>query len=644
MKIIFFDLCAIPNFLLILITFFRRRLARYPAYRMFFFLTFLSLLCSILNISMEFIVNPTPLSQAEVVLGMLISFCYKWLRNGSMVIYLLFIFSITRTEHRFRKMTARLILWAPNAVLVFLLIQNFFTGNVFTVTAEGGYARGPLLMVFYLVTALYAIAGVAFCLSCRRFLSTSKLLLLLSVFLLLAVAITIQMLLPNYMVEMYFTSIGLLMLMLLVVRPEEAIDSSVGCGSWQSFQNDLHVMLYTRSRLRISVLHLPNAHEIRNYLGDQQYFAFIRQILDSMQAYTESLHVNGMFYFEHPGNIYLIMDEDEPDLEIITKECLMAAKDTVRRIGFRVVRFNPLICLIRCPEDLSQEYEIIKLCHRFQTLGSGNKTWFRASEIVRSRDFAIENDIEDILVRAIQDSSLQMYYQPIYDLHKHKFRSAEALARIVDSEYGMISPAIFIPAAERSGLILPLGNAVLESVYQFIAANDLKSLGIDYIEINLSVEQCRQGNLADTIFALQEKYSISPRQVNFEITESVFDSFEDVVEQNIRKLVEMGYRFSLDDYGTGYSNLQRLRKTPLTMIKIDKSLVDDLFSEEGRIVMRDTIRMMQDLDKEILVEGVETKDSLNLLNEMHCDFIQGFYFSKALPADHFLRFIQSANA
>ena len=607
MKIIFFDLCAIPNFLLILITFFRRRLARYPAYRMFFFLTFLSLICTILNISMEFIVNPTPLSRTEVVLGMLISFCYKWLRNGSMVIYLLFIFSITRTEHRFRKTTARLILWAPNAVLVFLLIQNFFTGNVFTVTAEGGYARGPLLMVFYLVTALYAIAGVAFCLSCRRFLSTSKLLSLLSIFLLLAVSITIQMLMPDYMVEMFLTSIGLLMLMLLVVRPEETIDSSVGYGSWQSFQSDLHVMLYTRSMLRIGVLHLPNAHEIRNYLGDQQYFAFIRQILDAMQAYTESQHVNCMFYFEHPGNIYLIMDEDDPDLEIIIRECLMAAKDAVRRIGFRVVRFSPLVCLIRCPEDLSQEYEIIKLCHRFQTLGSGNNTWFRASEIVRSRDFAIENDIEDILVRAIQDRSLQVYYQPIYDLHKRKFRSAEALARI-------------------------------------IAANDLKSLGIDYIEINLSVEQCRQSNLADTIFALQEKYSISPRQVNFEITESVFDSFEDVVEQNIRKLVEMGYRFSLDDYGTGYSNLQRLRKTPLTMIKIDKSLVDDLFSEEGRIVMRDTIRMMQDLDKEILVEGVETKDSLNLLNEMHCDFIQGYYFSKALPADRFLRFIQSANA
>ena len=142
---------------------------------------------------------------------------------------------------------------------------------------------------------------------------------------------------------------------------------------------------------------------------------------------------------------------------------------------------------------------------------------------------------------------------------------------------------------------------------------------------------------------LQKKYGISPKQVNFEITESVFDSFEDVVEKNMRRLVELGYSFSLDDYGTGYSNLQRLRKMPLYLIKIDKSLVDDMVSVEGCIVMRNTMRLMQDLDKKIVVEGVETGDSLKLLDEMHCDFIQGFYFSKPLPAAEFLAFVKSGN-
>ena len=642
MRIIYFDLCSILIFILILVTYFRRRMARYQAYSMFFMLTFLSLICAIVNVTMEFIVCRPPLSQAEVVLGTILSFLYKWLRNSSIVIYLLFIFAITRTEHRFRPLKARLLIWAPNAVLVVLLIQNFFTGNVYSVTAENGYSRGPLLMVFYVTSVLYAIAGVVYCVSCRKFLDRGKLVSLLMVFVLNAVAVYIQFILPDFMVEMFFSSIALMILMLLVVRPEENIDSSVGVRSWQSFQTDLHAMILSRRKIRIGVFQLPNAHEIRNYLGDQQYFAYIRGVLDAMQSYLKTQNADSMLYFEHPNNIYLMQEGDEHNLENGMKGCLSAAVESIRESESRSVGFNPLICLIRCPEDLSLESEIIKLCHRFPMLGAHNHTWFNAAEIVNSRDFEIENHIEDILMRAVRDNTLRMHYQPIYDTHEHKFRTAEALARIIDSEYGVIPPSIFIPAAERSGLILPLGTAVIDSVFRFISSHDFDNLGLSYIEINLSVEQCRQENLADTVFALQEKYGISPKHVNFEITETVFDSFEDVVERNMARLVERGYTFSLDDYGTGYSNLQRLRKVPLKLIKIDKSLVDDIGSDEGRIVMCNTMRMMHGLRKKLVVEGVETRDSLDALEEMQCDYVQGFYFSKPLPEEDFLDFIRES--
>ena len=641
MRIIYFDMCSIFIFVLILITYFRRRMARYQAYSMFFMLTFISLLCALFNIFMEFVVSNPPLTRAQVVLGTILSFLYKWLRNSSIVIYLLFILAITRTEHRFRPLKARLTIWAPNAVLLVLLLQNFFTGNVFSVTAENGYVRGPLLMVFYAVAGLYSVAGVSYCIYCGRFLDKGKLVALLMVFVLNAIAVYIQFVLPYYMVEMFFSSIALMILMLLVVRPEENIDSSVGVRSWQSFQTDLHTMLFSRRNVRIGVFQLPNAHEIRNYLGDQQYFEYIGGILDAMQLYIKAQRSDSMLYFEHPNNIYLMLDGDEHDLENNMKGCLEAAVGSVRDSGSRNVGFNPLICLIRCPEDLSQDAEIIKLCHRFPMLGSHNQTWFNASDIVNSRDFEIENHIEDILVRAIREKTLQMHYQPIYDMHEQRFRSAEALARIVDREYGVISPAIFIPAAERSGLILQLGTAVIDSVFKFISGHNLEELGLNYIEINLSVEQCRQENLAETIFGLQQKYGISPEQVNFEITETVFDSFEDVVERNMYLLVERGFSFSLDDYGTGYSNLQRLRKVPLKLIKIDKSLVDDIESDEGRIVMYNTISMMHGLRKKLVVEGVETQTALDALQKMHCDHIQGFYFSKPLPEDAFLDFIKA---
>lgn len=643
MKLIFFDLCSIPVFLLILAAYYRRRIARYPEYRMFFILTALSLICAVLDILMEYVVNPTPLSPTAVVLGTLISFLYKWLRNACAVIYLLFIFAITRTEHRFRPAKIRLLIWAPNALLLFLLIQNFFTGNVFSVTAEGGYSRGPLLMVFYAVTAVYGAAGIAWCLYCRRFIDRGKMMSLLMSYFLTALAICIQFFFPSYMVEMFAASVGLLILMLLVVRPEENLDTSVGVRSWQSFQADLHAMLLSRSSICIGVFQIPNAQEIRNYLGDQRYSAYVRLILDAMRSCLETQDLDSMLYFEHPSNIYLMSDEIDRDLERIMKECLRAAQDSLRKSESGAMQFRPQICLIRCPEDLRQEHEIIRLCHRFSTHGTRNQVWFRAADIADSRDFEIENHIEEVLLRSIQDGTLQMYYQPIYDAHEGRFRSAEALARIVDREYGMISPAIFIPAAERSGLILSLGTAVIEAVFRFISGHDFSESGLSYIEINLSVEQCRQEDLADTVRQLQQKYRISPSQVNFEITESVFDSFEDVVERNMRQLVEMGYTFSLDDYGTGYSNLQRLRKIPLYLIKIDKSLVDDMFTEEGRIILHNTMSMMRGLNKKLVVEGVETRESLDALSEMNCDFIQGFYYSRPLPVDRFIEFMKANN-
>jgi EAL domain-containing protein (putative c-di-GMP-specific phosphodiesterase class I) len=115
----------------------------------------------------------------------------------------------------------------------------------------------------------------------------------------------------------------------------------------------------------------------------------------------------------------------------------------------------------------------------------------------------------------------------------------------------------------------------------------------------------------------------------------------DVARNNIRRLYEMGFSFSLDDYGTGYSNIQRLSKLPLSIIKIDKTMVDEMFSRKGRVIIQNTIRMMQGIDKSIVMEGVETREELEGLREMACDYIQGYYFSKPLSASDFEKFLRS---
>ncbi|MBQ1378844.1 MAG: hypothetical protein IIY76_02405, partial [Erysipelotrichaceae bacterium] len=214
MKNFYFDLCSIPVYLLILYTYFSRKIARFSAFKMFYIMNVTSLICAILDIVMEFLVNPLPLSQSEVILAYIVSFSYKLLRNSGMVIYLIFIFTITKTDYLIRTKLGRFLLWTPNAIVSVMLLTNFFTGSVFTVTMNEGYNRGPLLIFFYVVAMLYGIAGMIYCLYCRKFMDQKQFVALISVYVLIFIAVGIQMVKPMLMVEMFSTAIGLLIVML----------------------------------------------------------------------------------------------------------------------------------------------------------------------------------------------------------------------------------------------------------------------------------------------------------------------------------------------------------------------------------------------------------------------------------------------
>ena len=645
MKNIYFDLCSIPFFLLILWTCHSRKLTQGHANKLFVLMAWMSLICASVDILMEYVVNPVPLSQARVFLGYLCSYSYKTIRNASLVIYILYILAVTRTEYRIRPLRMRLLLWLPDGILIALLVQNLFTHNVFVITSAGGCARGPLLSVFYIIAMIYGIAGAAYCIYCKRYLQTGKWVPLFSVYVLTFAGVLIQMVRDHLLVEMFSTSIGMTMILLLVMRPEETIDSGVGIQNWNAYQSDLRNLLMSKERMQILVVCLSNADQTRSYLGDDRFNSFLSEIADELRGfYTDGKpHVSVELYIERPGTFYLLHDDPDFEMERHVPIFLEKAHNRLKRYTDLASLFQPKIALIRCPEDMFSLEEIINFGHKFPQLGKSDQTVFLASAIVQSKDYEITSHIEEILNRAITENRLEMYYQPIYDIKTGRFHSAEALARLKDSKYGMISPAIFIPAAEASGLILTIGEIVLESVFRFISEHDMGALGLSYIEVNLSVAQVLHRDLTQIISSLQAKYDIDPKTINFEITETLFDNISEVMDRNVRKLKNMGYSFSLDDYGTGYSNIQRMSKLPLDIIKIDKSLVDEMFTKDGQVIIRNTVRMMQGIHKELVIEGVETKEAIEALAEMDCDYIQGFYYSRPLPASEFVQFLREHN-
>ena len=138
------------------------------------------------------------------------------------------------------------------------------------------------------------------------------------------------------------------------------------------------------------------------------------------------------------------------------------------------------------------------------------------------------------------------------------------------------------------------------------------------------------------------KYHLKPEQINLEITETAANTAQDIVEENIRQLSAEGISFSLDDYGTGYSNLSRIMALPFRIVKLDKSLADRVDDSRMKILLKNTIRMLKEIGMEIVVEGVETKETMQQFTQLDCDYIQGYYFSKPLPEQQFVEFIRES--
>ncbi len=244
---------------------------------------------------------------------------------------------------------------------------------------------------------------------------------------------------------------------------------------------------------------------------------------------------------------------------------------------------------------------------------------------------------------AFSQKKVEVFYQPIYSIKEGSFTSAEALVRMRDTDGTLIYPGSFIEMMEQDGRIIELGQMVFEEVCKFISENDMEALGLHYIEVNLSTIQCIQENLAKTYIDIMEKYNIDPKFINLEITETGH-SAKRALLKNMESLRYYGVKFSLDDFGTGNSNLNYIVEMPVDIVKFDRTMVESYF--ENRIasyVMDSTIHMIKGLGHKIVFEGVESEKQVNVVKILDVDYIQGYYYSKPIEAEAFIEFLKTNN-
>ena len=446
-------------------------------------------------------------------------------------------------------------------------------------------------------------------------------------------AAAIQFVNENFLIVGYASAIGVSIIYILLENPQTNIDRQTGLFNQGALIQYIRQLYEEKDTFSAIWFIIDNSFQ--RHVDNSSSHSIDIEISSFLSESTD-----GIVFKNSEDEYILIFKNDTTALshhELIEKRMKQGwGKD--RQI---IVPYN-YIYISR--SDIVDNYSQLLHLTRFARINHND--YVEGNHIIITEN--IVNDMntfistEAFIRDAISDDRIEIFYQPIYSTKDSAFTAAEALVRIRDKEGNIIPPGRFIDVAEKNGSILQLGEIVFEKVCSFIENNDMKKMGLHYVEINLSVVQCAYENLADTFISIMEKHNIEPGYINLEITESASTNAKRTLLNNMKTLINYGVNFSLDDFGTGQSNLNYIINMPVVIVKFDRQMSMAYFENgKAKYVMDAAMHMIHGLKLQIVSEGIETEEQYREMERLGINYIQGFYFSKPLPEQEFIHFLKT---
>ena len=643
-KIIYFDIAALCINVVILFSFYFRKMTKGTSNALLMLNTLNGIVVCILDIwavTLDF--NGMRMSY-PYILKYIPDTLYLFFHTSNIFLYTLYNISVIDLWQIMLNKTWFWIVHIGGVCLIFiLLLVNFKYHIIFRINSDGIYERGDYFFIIYIYAALIFFCSLMFVLQHKFLYNPYQYKCVIGMYPILIIAIVIQMIFPFMLIELFSISLVLLLIMQTIQRPEVFTENITGLYNMNAFVTDVERLKKTKFNRNIIFIKIKNENSLRSLLSYEHYNSMIRRVGGVILSLAnKDKNKYKIYYLDYAKFALVSKKDDEKSALILGKEINDALSKPIC-FNHINVDINSYTCVVNFPKDFDKIRDLISFSNSFYNSNlSGNL--FMAKDIYSDRDVYINANIDKIIERAYLANNFRVYYQPIYSVKKGRFNSAEALLRLYDEKYGFISPNIFIPAAEKSGAIIRIGNLVLKEVMKFVASKDFEKIGLDYVEINISVQQCLQIDMADNIINYMKSLNINPSKINLEITESIASHSQAVVMKNLFKLHEYGISFSLDDFGTGYSNVRRLGILPISVVKIDRLFVLDYKNEIIKVILKNMIKMFKELDLQILIEGIESKEQLEEFIKFGCDYVQGFFFSMPLKYEDFIYYIDSVNS
>lgn len=556
----------------------------------------------------------------------------------TLVLILMFLFlyvdMLTRKQKRYKPV--EFIVSILPAAFAFVMTA---VGDIeYYVGIDGMYSYGPVVTVLYCCLGIYALWTVITLIRRRRTVPGHIMIIVLCGVLGWVVIGIVQMLNPTWLIESMGVSLMQLFIFLSIENPREYNDADVvGALNRHAFEMMLNERCENGKGFYVVTFTLTNSELLKNSVGVKEVYNIL-----GWSALKLSGVLRSDFYHTADNSISFIVKH-----KACCEKLIKSDFDKVEFSTSAGVKVNTSFKLtfIECPKYADSVEKITELMtHILHTKSKAERSIMVVSEAIIDEINYLAG-VERILQYAVKNDGLEVYYQPIYSTSKKKFVSAEALVRLKDRQtLGFISPEIFIPMAERMGLISELGSIVFENVCRFAKKSDIRRYGVEYIEVNISAVQSVDISLPDRLLDCMSKYGISSDFFNLEITETAAVEAGELLDLNMSRLKSMGCGFSMDDFGTGYSNLSQMANTGFDIIKLDKSLIWPCFeenSEKPKTILNSCIDMINGLGISIVAEGVETKEQVDMLTEKGVEYLQGYYFAKPLSEQDYLAFLQN---
>ena len=528
-------------------------------------------------------------------------------------------------------------LWfIPTLIILLFRFSNLWSGLLFYFDPSGIYHEGAWYLFMYIYVFVYVLLAALDSIIHFKEIGWKKFFVLWEFFVIACVCVGIQAYNHQTLMTGFGLCLGIAVLFLTLNNPYAYTDRLTDTFDNTFFEQWIQEKLYEKKAFHLLSVDVYQLKRVNKVFGTSVGDQLLIQVAHGLQEISNSIHI-----FRITGNRFILMTYSLEEYEKCRNGILKLFEKTFQVNG-EEISFPAIICGIRNGQKLQESDVLLAYIEYLVSIAPESETSLLIQGDEKNlQGFRYEQEIERYLNTAIEEDLFEVYYQPVFSLETGKYITLEALSRLRHPSFGPVSPEVFIGIAEKSGQIARIGYLQFRRVCRFIKEHEEIMSQIKNIKFNLSPLELLSHGYSQMLIDVIREFELSFDYFQFEITETVATEYNENLYQAVTGFLDVGIGLCLDDFGSGYANLNTVLKLPFSSIKLDRSLLSGILDNpQIASFYENIVSILQNMGYNIIAEGVETEQEMKMLAQWGVDLIQGYYYSPPVPEKEICQVIE----